>query len=127
MNIKRSSNIVLIAAGFATFFGLRAMMSGGLEGHVVPPVMAAVVAVGIGMLWHFILHFVPHLSSTGRRIAGLAAAAAALEETAREQAERASAQQRLAAEAIDGASQPRAQQPAATSNEPRHPRLVPGE
>lgn len=80
MNIKRCSTVVLIAcatgAAFSTFFGVRSMMAGGIEGIVVPIVMALGVGAGLGLLWHLMLHIVPGLSTTGLRITGLVLAVA---------------------------------------------------
>jgi hypothetical protein len=79
MDIKRNSTIVLwicaTGAGVSTLFGLAAMMSGGVQGIVIPVVMAITVCFGLGQLWHFMLHIVPALASSGRRLVGLALAA----------------------------------------------------
>ncbi|UYN93729.1 MAG: hypothetical protein KIT25_16950 [Enhydrobacter sp.] len=75
MNLKRHSTVILnlcaFGAGVSTFFGLRSMMPYGVEGVVIPVVMALTVCFVLAMLWHCMVDVVPRLADPGRRRLGL--------------------------------------------------------
>lgn len=64
-----------LAAGVATFFGLRGLLApGSAEFRVMPVVGAAVIAFILFAVWHKLLHVVPVLMKPGTRSLGLALA-----------------------------------------------------